>query len=141
MVEEREAVLNGGVGARWSKSENFAAFASIATNFSAAPDSAIRITRLEPVSNHTALQMDFVLLGGGVSFHTRWADLTIGATWQASSEPAQRLLNLPDEGEPDPGSDLATVKVDQWRFLFGFSFPFAEDLGAGLGGGESKEQR
>ncbi len=141
VVEERKAVLNGGIGARWTKSETFAAFASIATNFSAAPDSAIRLTRLEPVSNHTVLQMDFILLGGGVSFHTSWADLTIGATWQASSEPARRLLNLPTEEEPEPGSDLATVKIDQWRFLFGFSFPFAEDLGSGLGGGESEEPK
>lgn len=141
VVEERSAVLNGGVGARWTRSENFAAFASIATNFSAAPDSAIRITRLEPVSNHTALQMDFILLGGGISFHTKWADLTIGATWQASNEPARRLLNLPDEDATEPDGDRATVKIDQWRFLFGFSFPFAEDLGAGLGGGEAETSR
>jgi hypothetical protein len=124
IVDERQAVVNGGVGARWRRSESFSAFASVATNFSAAPDSIVRITRFEPTASHTGLQMDFVLLGGGLSFGTRWADLTLGATWQASSEPARRLLNLPDEGDVEPESDRATVRVDQWRFLFGFAFPF-----------------
>jgi hypothetical protein len=65
-----------------------------------------------------------LLLAGGLSFRTRWADLTIGATFQGSSESAQRLLNLPEEGDPEIESDEATIQINQWRFLFGFSFPF-----------------
>ena len=73
VVEERKAVVNGGVGARWAPSTNFSAFASVATNFSAAPDSVVRFTRLEDFTSQTSLQMDLLLLGGGASFHTRWA--------------------------------------------------------------------
>lgn len=125
VVEERKAVINGGVGVRWTRSETFSAFASVATNFSAAPDSVVRFTDLDAVTNHTSLQMDFLLLGGGASFHTRWADLTLGATWQGSSQPARRILNLPEEGE-EPDEGLAKIIIQQWRFLFGFSLPFGQ---------------
>ena len=123
VVEERRAVLNGGVGARWTPSETLSAFLSVATNFSAAPDSIVRITRYEPTVSQTSLQMDFILVGAGASFHTRWADLTIGGNWQGSSESARRILNLPEEGD-EPESDQAKLIIRQFRFVFGFSFPF-----------------
>jgi hypothetical protein len=134
VYEERNAVFNGGVGVRWSPSETLSAFASVATNYSSAPDSVVRFTRLEPTTSHTALKMDFLLFGGGASFHTRWADLTVGATWQGSRESARRILNLPEEGEEPEGGDAELV-VRQMRLMFGFSFPFTvPGTGEGDGG-------
>jgi len=132
VVEQRRAVLNGGIGARWRPSESLSAFASVATNFSPAPDTTVRITDVQPTVSDTALQMDFLLVGGGVSVATRWADLTIGGTWQGASEPARRLLNLPEEGD-QPESDAAKLVVQQFRLVFGFSIPFR--LGDAVGGG------
>lgn len=134
VTEERKSVFNGGVGVRWSPSETLSGFASVATNFSASPDTVVRFTRLEPTVSHTSLRMDFLLLGGGVSFKTRWADLTVGATWQGSSESARRLLDLPEEGE-EPEEGDAELVIRQMRLMFGFSFPFSvPGTGEGEGG-------
>jgi hypothetical protein len=122
--EERKSVFNGGLGVRWSPSESLSAFASAATNFSSAPDSVVRFTRLEPTVSHTSLRMDFLLLGGGVSVETRWADLTLGATWQGSSESIRRILNLPEEGE-EPEGEEAKLLIRHMRLMFGFSIPFS----------------
>jgi hypothetical protein len=137
IVEERIAVLNAGLGVRYQRSDRLSAFGSVATNFSSAPDSVVRLAEVEPETNITTMGMDFILLGAGVSFSTKWADLTIGATWQAGDEPAQRILNLPGEDEDVtlPEEQGSTLKIDQWRFLFGFSFPFGEQLGETLTGG------
>jgi hypothetical protein len=131
VIEERDAVLNGGVGAKWIASDDVSAFFSVVSNRSAAPDSVTTFTESAEVTNHTSQQMDFVLVGGGVSFRTRWADLTIGATWQGSSEPVARLGSPPTVPEPE---DPALFKIDEWRFLFGFSIPFVDERLGGIGG-------
>jgi hypothetical protein len=135
VFEEREAVLNGGIGLRWSSSDEVSIFASVVTNNSAAPDNVIPFTDLAPVVSHTSQKMDFVLYGGGVSFHTRWADLTLGATWQASKERQSRNFDFPDDSPSEAQDEgIATLKLDQWRFLIGFSIPFVDQL-PGIGRG------
>lgn len=133
VLEERKPVLNGGGGVRWTSRGSMSLFASVVTNFSAAPDSVVEFTELRPVVDHTSDQMNFLLFGGGVSVSTRWADLTLGATWQASSQPTTRLAGFP--GDPANGAgDFATLKYDQWRFLVGLSIPLVEERLGSLSG-------
>jgi hypothetical protein len=134
VFEERKGVLNGGVGVTWSPSGDLSVFGSVVTNNSSAPDSAVGFTELQPEVSHTSQTMDFLLYGGGVSFHTRWADFTIGATRQASRERQPREFEFPDE-TPSPDDGLTTFEFDQWRFLIGFSVPFIEERLPVPGGG------
>ena len=134
VTEERAAVLNGGVGVRWTGPNDLSAFVSVVTNQSAAPDSVIRFNQLESTVNHTSQQTDFVLVGGGVSFRTKWADLTLGATRQASTERQPHALSSSDGLVAPDEEEYSTVEIDQWRFLVGFSIPFVDRL-PGIGGG------
>jgi hypothetical protein len=135
VIEERAAVLNGGAGVRWTGPNELSAFASVVANQSAAPDSVVRFTELQPTVSHTSQQMDFVLFGGGVSFHTKWADLTLGATWQASTERQPRATSDAIRSRGVDDEEFSTLKIDEWRFLLGFSIPFVDSLpGIGTGG-------
>ncbi|MDX1646516.1 MAG: hypothetical protein R3304_05180 [Longimicrobiales bacterium] len=124
VTEERDAVINGGIGVRWNASEHVSVFASAVTNRSAATGDVIDFTELQPVVSHTSQQMDFVLLGGGLSVRTPWADLAMGATWQGSSEPTPRVLSFPSA---EPADGPATLAVDEWRLLLGFSVPLLDE--------------
>jgi hypothetical protein len=146
VIEERKAVLNAGVGVRWSASDRVAAFASVATNFSAAPDSVVDFLELQPVVSHTTLDTDYVLVGGGVSARTKWADFTLGVSWQGGRDNLSRAITLPGDsggGEPNGGDpDDAVVHVDQVRFLAGFSIPAVNELvGDVVGGGAIPQGR
>jgi hypothetical protein len=135
VFEERKGVLNGGAGARWNASEDLSIFVSVVTNNSAASDSVVHFAQLDPEVSHTSQEMDFLLYGGGFSFRTRWADLTLGATWQASKASQPRELEFPDESPSDPEDGVATLEYDQWRFLVGFSIPFVNERLQLPGGG------
>ncbi len=137
VLEKRKRVLNGGLGLRYRATSGLSAFASVVSNRSSAPDDATGLFALESVTSHTNQQMSFVLVGGGLSIRTRWADLTVGATWQGSREPVRRLFALPEVPVEDP-QELATLKLDEWRLLLGFSVPFVDERLGGLGnlGGE-----
>jgi hypothetical protein len=128
VTEERRAVLNVGAGVRWNISEDVSAFASLATNHSAAPDSVVEFTRLAPMVSHTSTQADLFLYGGGVSVHTRWVDLTLGAAHQGAREQTPRLISARTASE----GDFTVARFSQWRFLAGFSVPFIDErLGRG----------
>lgn len=130
VIEERKPVLNGGAGVRWSGAGNLSVFGSVVTNFSSAPDDLVDFTELRDTVNHTTLQTDFVLVGAGVSLATPWADVTLGASWQAGDDARPRAIALPT-GEAPTGDDSALVRISDWLFLFGFSIPLVDDL---LGG-------
>ena len=138
VIEERNAVLNAGVGARWRASDRFALFASVATNFSSAPDSVVDFLALEPVVSHTTLEADFVLVGGGVSARTRWADFTLGVAWQGGSDGLTRRVTVPDGSTQvrGRGPDEADLRLNHVRFLAGLSIPKVDELlGDAVGGG------
>jgi hypothetical protein len=126
VIEERKSVLNGGGGVRWSGAGDVSVFGSIVTNFSSAPDEVVDFTELEDTVNHTTLQTDFILFGGGVSLATRWADLTLGVSWQAGSDDQPRAIDLPT-GEPAVG-ESSVVHLSDWLFLVGFSIPLFDNL-------------
>ncbi len=141
VVEERNAVLNVGAGVRWQASDRVEAFASVATNFSAAPDSVVDFLAFEPVVSNTTNETDFVLVGGGVSARTKWADFTLGVSWQGGRDDVVRAVTLPDDDSTgddpdDSGPPDATVRWNQVRFLAGFSIPRVNELiGDVVGGG------
>jgi hypothetical protein len=70
------------------------------------------------------------MVGGGFVVSTSRFDLTLGGNYSWASDRLDRPLNLPDEGD-DPifgGGKTTKFIASRWRFLFGFSFPFGEQL-------------
>ena len=142
IVEELESVVNGAVGIEWHQSERLSLFGSLATNGSATPAERSSFLELLDEVSTTTVQTDYLLGGGGLVVSTAHFDLTLGASYSWASDGLKRPLNLPDEGdEPVFGSDEnARFVTSRWRFLLGFSFPFADQLadrarGAATGNG------
>ena len=138
VVDERKAVLNGGLGVRWAGSDRIALFGSVASNLSAAPDSLVEFTRLDTLVSHTSLEIDYVLVGGGISLRTRWADFTLGATWQGGRDAMPTAVVLPN-GRPPVDEGEAVVHLTQWRFLAGVSIPMLDELLGGVLGRGSRD--
>ena len=134
VVDERKAVLNVGGGVRWQGSDRISVFGSVASNFSAAPDSIVDFTALDTLVTQTNRETDYVLVGGGVSIRTPWVDLTVGASWQGGNDGVSRAALGPDPGAPTEEPETV-VTFHQWRFLAGFSVPLIDELVGGVTGG------
>jgi hypothetical protein len=139
IMGEARSVLNFGLGLEYRWSNTFSAFGSVATDNSSAPvaDKEISVGDLE--IDDKAFSGDFLILAGGVDMKTRWADLTLGATYAGSSQDVARFLDFPDE--EDPGvtpeeGESSRFKYSKWRFLLGFSIPFAAEIAGRVSGGE-----
>jgi hypothetical protein len=130
VVEELESVLNGAVGIEWHQAENLSFFASVATDRSAAPPERSTFLELKDETSTTTVRMDFLQVGGGVVVSTSRFDLTFGASRARASDKVTRPVDLPDGGDgPVFGNgENARYVASRWRFLLGFSFPFAEQL-------------
>jgi hypothetical protein len=129
VVEELESVLNGAVGIEWHRGDVLSLYGSFATNQTAAPKDRSSFLQLVDEVNTTTFRGNLPQVGGGIVANTSYFELTLGATYSWSSERMQRPINLPGEGGPifSPDDD-ARFLISTWRFLLGFSFPFADDL-------------
>ena len=129
--QELEPVFNYGVGVAWNRSENFQAYGSLATNLSAAPDETVHILDFRDDVDVNTSHTDFPQAGFGFAWNSPWADLTLGLTYAWSDEVLPRPVDLPQglPGRPVIGGDeTALWRISRWRFLFGLSIPFADQL-------------
>jgi len=130
VVEELESIINGAVGIEWHRGENLSLFGSVASNQSAAPrERASFFQALDEVST-TQTRVNYPQAAGGFVISTSYIDLTLGGSYSWAKDRMARPLNLPD-GDDDPivgGEETARYLISRWRFLLGFSFPFADDL-------------
>jgi len=129
--QKLKPVFNYGVGVAWKRSETFQAYGSLATNLSAAPDDALRILDFQDDVDVNTSHTDFPQAGFGFAWNSRWADLTLGLTYAWSDEVLPRPVDLPQAPSARPvigGEETALWRISRWRFLFGFSIPFADEL-------------
>ena len=137
VVDELKSVFNFGVGLEWHLSESFSAYASGGSDVSAAPDDVSRNLGMGSDINLNTLGANALHLGGGVSFKTRWLDLTTGLTYAGSNEDLERPLTLPSEGSGSglSGDNKANMSIKTWRILLGFSIPTGDRANDGGGSG------
>ncbi len=134
--ERLESVLNYGIGMEWRFSEKISAYGSFATDYSAVPQEIDRITHSKEKSDNSIFQADFFHFGGGVSIDTKAIEITAGAIYEGGSNSFENRINFPDEGENDDveGTLDAKLTFTSWRFILGFSFPFADKMAKNLQG-------
>lgn len=137
LVDALDPVINFGIGLEWNFNEKLSAYASFATDFSAVTSNITRFAELEVEAANSVFQADFYKFGGGVAIKTKSLELTIGAIRNGASQQIDRPINFPDEdGDPVFDSDNSSVlHFSQWRFVLGFTFPFADKLKDKVGGG------
>ncbi len=133
LKDKLNGVINYGAGIEWDFSEKVTAFASFATNYSAVPSEVDRFFEFKETTNNSAFQADFYQFGGGISINTKAVEITAGATYNSGQQTINRAIDFPGEEESTNtgGADTSTISYSQWRFILGFSFPFAEKFTLG----------
>lgn len=140
VVEEFESVLNGAVGIEWHQGEMLSLFGSFATNGSATPDENSPLLNPVEETNTYSISADHLQVAGGFAISTDYLELTLGASYSWASENLEGGLLLPDFGDGFlfGAAENARYVASRWRFLFGFSFPFANQLGDRIFEGPSR---
>ena len=131
LVDELNSIINFGIGFEYKFSKALSGYASFATDLSAVTSDITRFAELEAEASNSIFQTDFYKFGTGISIETKKVEITIGANYNGASQLIDRPINFPGEDNDDPvfdSNNQATVKYDVWRFILGFSFPFAEKL-------------
>lgn len=128
LVDELASVINFGIGLEHSFSKKIDAYASFATDFSAVSSDASAIYEFDrdEISN-SQFDGDIFHFAGGVSLNLSWAELTLGASHGASDRTIKRPLNLGGDVILDPDAN-SKLHYSRWRFIVGFSFPFAGNI-------------
>lgn len=134
IVDDLSSVLNYGVGLEVSINKNVSLFGSFSTDFSAVKTNVDRISDFDGLINNSTFRADIYHMGFGTDIKTKFANLTIGATYANSRETVERNFTI-DDGQ-DPVTTDAQIKYNRWRFLIGFSFPFLKDMKEKLEGEE-----
>ncbi len=124
IVDEFNSVFNFGGGLEVFINPKLALFGSFATDFSAVPQEVTRFTEFENVTGNTTFRADIFHFGLGTDFKTKFANLTIGATYATSRETVDRTIEI-DEGM-DAVTTSSEILYGRWRFLLGFEFPFLD---------------
>lgn len=141
LVEELDPVINYGIGLEYNISEKFSLYASFATDYSAVSSNITRFAELDSEANNSAFQADFFQFGGGFAINSKAVEITIGATYTGADQQFRRPIDFPDEDDQDPVFDserTSTLKFHQWRFILGFSFPFADKMAKKLDPGSEE---
>ena len=128
VVETLGSVLNAGLGLEFFVNDNLSLFGSFATDFSALDTDPSRLTELSGMINNTSFRADIWHLGFGTDIKTKFADLTIGATYANAQESLDRDITI-DDGQ-DPVTQSGKIYYGKWRFILGFSFPFLDKVTA-----------
>ncbi|MCO6357958.1 hypothetical protein [Roseivirga pacifica] len=130
LYDELKSVVNFGIGGELYFSEHFNTYVGFSTDFLAQYDNESTSILNEEVYNGSFLRSNLFHFSFGGVLDTSIADITFGLLYTGSSEELSRPINIPDNpGETFFNSD-ETFMVDytRVRFVFGFTFPFAEDV-------------
>jgi hypothetical protein len=126
IVEDLIPVLNYGLGLEIFINENVSMFGSFATDFAAVDSDVDRIIGLSSQFNNNTFTADIYHFGFGTDIKTKFANLTIGATYNTSKEAVNREFSI-DDGN-DPVTSQAEVIFSRWQFLLGFEFKYGDQI-------------
>ena len=121
VVDDLQSVINFGWGIEVFATENLIFIGSFAADYSAVKKDIERFSELSLTTSNTVFGADIFHFGFGTSIKTKFADITIGATYATSKENVDRTIEI---NEGDVVSDKTSRLIfSRWRFMVGFSFP------------------
>jgi hypothetical protein len=129
VVDEFESVINIGLGLEYYINEKISGYLSASTDFSAVTSNLSRFLENTSEVNNSTFVADFYHFGGGVVFHFKGADITLGATYTGAKQDFARPVNFPEEAGDEifSAEDKAELEWDRARIVFSFSVPFLKD--------------
>ena len=127
--DQREHVINAGIGANIAIIEKVTLLVSFATDFSSRSE-ALNIIEGVTDNEGTKFASDFFHYGLGFSFNAKWADVSLGTVYSFSKYEIRRPVNFPNEdNEPVFDDDsLSSVLQTRWRIILGITLPFMRKL-------------
>jgi len=134
LVDALNPVFNYGIGLEMELNEKISIYGSIATDYSGVTSDITRFAEIENEANNSVFQADFLKFGGGLMLNTSWAEITLGATYAGASQEFKRPINFSGDEPVFDSGETTTLKFNKWRFILGFSFPFAEKIQKNLEG-------
>ncbi len=123
LVDDLKSVLNFGIGIEHRFNEKISVYGSVASDFTAVNSGAAYLYEFKDTLAHSKFDGNLFHMAGGVALNMKWAELTLGATYAASSRSIPRPFYILGEdliGEPK----YSNLLYKRWRFIVGFSFPF-----------------
>jgi hypothetical protein len=128
IVEDLSPVVNGGVAMEYHMNKMFQFYAGFATDFSATPTDPALFTEFEKQIDNSSFRGNIYHFSGGIGLNLKSIDLTVGMAYNYGIDYIGRPVDLPDdEGGPifDSG-ETATLKISNWKLLFGFALPISK---------------
>jgi len=119
-------VVNYGLGLEIFINEYLSMFGSFATDFAAIGSDVQRLSEFNDAYNDNTFRADIFHFGFGADIKTKFADLTIGATYANSRELVDRNFEIDEDR--NPVSTEAEIIYSRWRFLIGFEFKYGDQL-------------
>jgi len=122
--DELASIINYGLGLEIYVTKEVSLFGSFATDFSPVDREVSRISEFDSFISDNTFRANIYHLGFGTDIKTKFADITIGATYASSKEDVKRTFAI-DDGQGPVTTD-AQIIYNRWRFLIGFEFHFLE---------------
>ncbi|RJE71640.1 Long-chain fatty acid transport protein [Reichenbachiella agariperforans] len=123
LYDERNSVINWGVGLELSLVKRLKGFMSVASDYSTLdqPETGISGVVTDNFDN-SVFTANIYHYGGGFMLNFNKIEVTLGTTYSRGTQSIGKIVNLPgDNSNPDERVD---VLWERWRFLVGFSLPF-----------------
>lgn len=122
VVDELQAVINAGLGAKYSLTKNHDLYMGFSTDFSAASPDSKTFTDLESEIYHSATQGNIYHFSGGTVFELNRFHLTLGLAYNYGIDYVSPPVELPDsQVRSNTTDESASLKVSTWRLLIGFA--------------------
>lgn len=128
LVDVLNPVFNYGIGLEMPLNDKISVYARAASDYSGVISDITRFSELEEEASNSVFQADFLKFGGGFMLNTSWAEITLGATYTGASEELKRPINFSGDEPVSDSGEPTTLTFSKWRFILGFSFPFAEKI-------------
>jgi len=128
MIDDLRSVFNIGIGLEYRFNEKIEIFLSGATDFAAIGKDVTYLYEFrESELSKSTFDGDILHFGSGIAMNMKWAELTLGVTYANSRRTVPTPLNISgsDIINPEENTDLFYTR---WRFILGFSFPFADKI-------------
>ncbi len=128
LIDKLKTVINFGIGYEHHFNKKISAYGSFATDFSSVASDASLLFQFDDIVRHSKFDGDVYHFGGGIALNMPWAELTLGATYATSERDIPRPLNIDGDDKIINSEAFSKLKYSQWRFIVGFSFPFAANI-------------
>jgi len=128
IVDELKSVVNAGVALEYKISTYYLFYAGFATDFSAVASGPSLYSDQTKEMIYSSFRANIYHFSGGLGMEFDKLHITLGMAYNYGIDYISRPVDLPDGGDGPifESDETATLKVSNWKLLFGFSLPVSK---------------